>query len=239
MNRALLLLLSLASLGACASQAPYVTTVGALRRGATLDVRVGSATVNAYQPEAHGRRTLFTIAATALPKTSPPPAPRLSVAPRGLVVRAPAALSSLLVRVPDGVDLVVDSQRGDVNVTDIAGNANVVARHGNVSVMLPGYAQAAVGDGDLSVTMGATRWPGTLHFSTRRGNVVLKVIANAAFEVHLHTDDGSLFTDFALRGTSSGRSETIDGSVNGGGPSRIDVEASQGAIRLLRLSPQP
>lgn len=239
MNRALLLLLAIAPLAACASQAPYVTTVGVLGRGSTLDVRVSSATVNAYQPEARGRRSLFTIAATALPKTSPPPAPRLAVAPHGLVVRAPAALSSLLVRVPDGVDLVVDSRHGDVNVTDIAGNARVVARHGNVNVMLPGYAQAAVGDGDLLVTMGATSWPGTLHFSTRRGNVVLKVNANAAFDVHLHTDDGSLFTDFGLRGTSSGTAETIDGSVNGGGTNRVDVEASRGAIRLLRLSPQP
>jgi DUF4097 and DUF4098 domain-containing protein YvlB len=48
-----------------------------------------------------------------------------------------------------------------------------------------------------------------------------------------------LFTDFDLRGTSSGRAETIDGSVNGGTAQRIDVETSSGAIRLLRMQPQP
>jgi hypothetical protein len=61
---------------------------------------------------------------------------------------------------------------------------------------------------------------------------------NAAFDVHLHTDRGTLFTDFDLRGTSQGGSETIDGRVNGGGSHGIDIETSAGQIRLLRLHPQ-
>ena len=81
-------------------------------------------------------------------------------------------------------------------------------------------------------------WPGTLRFSARRGDIVLRISAKAAFSVHLHTDNGILFTDFGLRGTSSGGAETIDGSVNGGTTQRIDVETSSGAIRLLRLQPQ-
>jgi hypothetical protein len=47
-----------------------------------------------------------------------------------------------------------------------------------------------------------------------------------------------LFTDFNLRGTSQGRSETIDGDVNGGGTRSIDIETQAGAIRLLKLHPQ-
>ncbi len=203
-----------------------------------MAVRVDSATVNAYQPMTGQRRDLFTIAATALPKGTPPPAPRLRAAPLGLVVRAPASLDSLLVRVPDGVDLLVESQRGNVNVTDITGNAQVVAQRGDVDVKLPGYAQAAVGEGNLSVTMGATQWPGTLYFSTHRGDIEVWVSGKADFDVHLHTDDGVLFTDFGLRGTSIGRAETIDGSVGYGSMQRIDIETSAGAIRLLRLQPQ-
>jgi hypothetical protein len=189
-------------------------------------LRIGSGTVNAYQPAAGQRRDLFTIAATALPKGTPPPAPRLRAAPLGLVVRAPGDFASLLVRVPDGVNLVVTSQRGDVNVTDITGNARIVAARGNVNVMLPGYARATVGEGNLSVTMGATYWPGTLRFSTLRGDIAVWISGKAAFGVHLHTDKGVLFTDFGLRGTSNGRSETIDGTVNGGSPQSIDVATS-------------
>ena len=104
---------------------------------------------------------------------------------------------------------------------------------------MPGYAQAAAGDGNVSVMMGATSWPGTLSFSTHRGDVELWVVAPAAFSVHLHTDNGTLFTDFGLRGISSGSAETIEGSVNGGSAARIDVDTADGSIRLLRLQPQP
>jgi hypothetical protein len=244
MSRRLLLLSPIASLvtlalAACNAAMPYVTTVGVLKPPATLTVRAGDAPVNVYQPEASQRRDLFTIAATALPKGTPPPPPRLVPAARGVVVSAPNPLASLLVRVPDGVDVVVVSKQGDVNVTDINGNARVAAQRGNVRLMLPGYAQAAVGEGNLLVTMGATQWPGTLRFSTRRGDVEVWISAKAAFDVHLHTGDGVLFTDFGLRGVSAGRSETIDGAVNGGAAQRVDVETASGAIRLLRLQPQP
>jgi hypothetical protein len=224
---------------ACSAPTPYVTTVGILKPGATLAVRVDSAVVNVYRPEARQRRDLFTISAFAMPKTAQPPPPRLHVEPHGLAVRASGTLGSLLVRVPDGVNLVVDSQRGNVNVTDVTGNVQVIARNGNVDVKVPGYARAAVGSGNLSVMMGAATWPGTLHFSTQRGDVEIWISAKAAFDVHLHTDNGVLFTDFGLRGASSGSAETIDGSVNGGSAQRLDVEASAGSIRLLRLQPQP
>ena len=218
---------------------PYVTTVGILKPGSTLTVRIDSGTVNAYQPATNQRRDLFTVAATAVANGTPPPAPRLRAMPDGLAVRATGSLESLLVRVPDGVNLAIESARGDVNVTDISGNVSVIALEGNVNVKVPGYAQASVGNGNLSVMMGAQRWPGTLRFSTHRGDIELWIIARAAFDVHLRTDDGSLFSDFGLHGSSTGSAETIDGSVNGGSVSRIDARTSAGAIRLLRLQPQP
>ncbi len=237
--RLLLLLLPIAALASCSSAPPYSTTVGILKPGATLEVRVAQATVNVYQPENGQRRDLFTVAATVQAKATPPPAPRLRVTPRGVVVNAASPLQSLLVRVPDAVNLAVQSRQGDVNVTDIRGDAVVVASRGNVTMLLPAYGQAAVGQGNISATIGSTDWPGTLHFSTQRGDVVLRIPATAAFIAHLHTDGGTLFTDFPLRGTSQGRSETIDGSVNDGDARRIDVETAAGSIRLLKLEPQP
>ncbi len=237
--RPLLLLLPAVALAACSSAPPYSTTVGILRPGATLEVRVTQATLDAYQPERGQARNLFTVASTARAKATPPPAPRLRVTPRGVVVNAPSPLQSLLVRVPDAVNLAVQSTQGDVNVTDIRGSAVVVASHGNVTMMLPAYGQAAVGQGNITATIGSTDWPGTLHFSTQRGDVVLRIPATAAFDAHLHTGAGTLFTDFPLRGTSQGQSETIDGSVNGGDARRVDVETAAGSIRLLKLQPQP
>lgn len=233
---ALLLLLPLSS--GCASQPPYATTVGVLLPGSTMHVRAASATVSAYAPAAGEERTRFTVEATALTRSTPPPAPRLSAIGHGLMVQAGEPLAALLVRVPDGVDLVINAQHGDVHVTGIAGNADVTALDGDVQMLLPGYAQVRAGRGNVAVTMGSTGWPGTLHFSTQQGNIEVWVNENAAFDVRLHTARGTLFTDFDLRGTSQGSSETIEGRVNGGGSHGIDIETSAGTIRLLRLHPQ-
>ena len=233
-----LLLLLPALLTACSTPAPYATTVGILKPGKTMTVRVENATVNVYQPASGQRRDSFTIEATA-PRGSPPPAPRVRAVAGGVAVSAKGRLATLLVRVPDGTSLSVESERGDVNVTDISGNARVTAGSGNVRIMLPGYAQAAVGNGTVAVTMGATQWPGTLRFSSGGGDVEVRISAKASFNAHLHTDSGTLYTDFGLRGTSNGSAETIDGSVNGGGGHGIDIRTSSGAVRLLKLQPQP
>jgi hypothetical protein len=235
----LALLMLLASQSACSTPSPYATTIGVLKPGATLRVRIASGVLNAYQPLTGGRRDLFTISALVPSKATPPPAPRLHSERRGLAVDATGALASLLVRVPDRVALAVESQHGNVNVTDITGSVRVMAHDGNVDVKVPGYAQASAGNGNVKVMMGAAEWPGTLFFSSQRGDVEVWISAKAAFRVHLHTNDGVLFTDFALRGTSNGRAETIDGSVNGGGAQTIDAETDAGAIRLMRLAPQP
>ncbi|MBV8117839.1 MAG: DUF4097 family beta strand repeat protein [Candidatus Eremiobacteraeota bacterium] len=236
---ALLLPFALLAPCGCANETPYATTVGVLSPGATMTVRVTDATLNAFQPAAGQPRDRFTVEAVAAAGTSPPSAPRLRAFPNaGVTVVADARLADLLVRVPDGVNLVVDSRRGDVHVTDITGNARVVADAGDVDAMVPGYAQARVGRGNIRVTMGSTGWPGTLHFFTGQGNIQVWVNENAAFSVHLYTASGTLFTDFDLRGTSRNGSETIDGRVNGGGEHRIDIETSAGTIRLLRLHPQ-
>lgn len=229
--------LLLLALTACASPAPYATTVGVLEPGSTMNVRVAQATVNVFQPVAGEPRNRFTVSATALAKTNPP-APRMRPAAHGVDVGSTDPLAALLVRVPDGVNVDVDSRGGDVHVTNIQGNARVRALHGSVQIILPGYAEASVGTGRLSVTIGATQWPGTLHFSTVSGDIEVFVNENAKFHVRMHTANGTLFSDFDLRGTSAGSTETIDAAVNGGSAQSIDIETNAGAIRLLRLHPE-
>jgi len=143
-----------------------------------------------------------------------------------------------LVRVPDGVFLDVRTLNGAINISDVTGNVNAYSAKGNVKIMIEGYANAAAGDGNVSVTFGSTTWPGTLHFAAGNGDVELYVNATAAAHVHLHTDRGTIFTDFPLRGTSHGDSETIDGQIGGGNARGIDVEVRNGSIRMLQLKPQ-
>jgi hypothetical protein len=235
--RRLLLLLTLA-LNACASPQPYATTIGILKPPATLAVRVANSDVNAFAPVVGEPRDRFTVEATALDPKAQPAAPTMRPAGDGVTVVADAPMRSLLVRVPDGVALAVDSAKGDVRVTNVTGAVDVRAQQGSVQIIVPSYAQARVGNGTLSVTMGSTDWPGTLHFSTESGDIEVWVTETAKFHVRLHTDKGTLFTGFDLRGVSAGTAETIDAPVNGGGTRAIDIETHAGAIRLLKLHPE-
>ena len=209
-----------------------------MKPGMTITVQAKAAPINVYKPAVGEPSTRFTLQVTALAKGTPPPAPTILRDPNGIIIAAAYPLQSMLVRVPDRVNLVVNSKVGDVAVTDITGNATIDAGTGNVRVMLPGYAQASTQKGRMSVTMGSTDWPGTLRFFDGDGDVEVYVNATAQFNVRMHTDDGTLFSDFPIKGTSTGNSETIDAPVNGGGPRRIDIEVRHGAIRLLQLHPE-
>jgi Putative adhesin len=224
---------------ACSSAKPYSTTVGLLLSGSKMRVRVADANVNAYAPLQGDPANRFTISATAAGKASPPPAPSIHPAQHGVTVWAPDPLGELLIRVPNGVGFTVNSAKGDVRVTNVTGPVQVNAARGDVQIVVPGYAQATAGTGTISVTMGSTDWPGTLYFTTGTGDIEVWINETAKFTAHLHTDQGTLFTDFGLTGTSKGASETIDAPVNGGDPSRrIDIETTGGTIRLLKLHPE-
>lgn len=233
-----LLLPLLLLIAGCSNQTPYATTIGSLAPGSKMTVSLARGVLDAYHPASGDPANRFTISATARKREPQPAAPQLRSSNGGVTVSA-GPLAELLVRVPEGVNLVVNARDGNVNVTDITGNADIIVGKGDVDAMLPGYAQAHAGSGDVSVRMGSEDWPGTLRFSTGRGNVDVWIRDRASFHVHLHTSNGTIFTDFNLRGSSQGRSETIDGNVNGGGSHGVDIETSAGEVRLLQLHPQP
>jgi hypothetical protein len=231
-------LVVLAFVACSSSPSPYVTHYGVLKPGSVLTVNIESGVINAFKPAQGEPANQYTIAATAPAGASPPPAPKVRSSGTGVIVDAGGTLANLLVRVPQGVDLIVHSRNGNVNVTDISGNVEVQAANGNVKIMVTGRAQASSTNGSIDATMGATSWPGTLHFSAQEGDVTVYVPETAAFHARLHTDDGTLFTDFDLRGTSQGSNETIDAPVNHGNAFGLDLESKRGTVRLLRLAPQ-
>ncbi|MDQ2866415.1 MAG: DUF4097 domain-containing protein [Candidatus Eremiobacteraeota bacterium] len=226
------------ALAACSSSAPYATTTGELAPNTTITVSAKDSTIEIYRPAQGDPTRRFTVSATSRLNATPPAAPTIRRAGNGIVITAENALDRLLLRVPDRVNVVVQDTRGNVSVTGISGNADVTTQAGDVRIELAGYAQASTGSGHLSVTFGASEWPGTLKFSNGDGDVEVYVIETTRFRVHLHTGDGTLFSDFGLRGSARGKAETIDGAVNGGGTQGIDIETKRGTIRLLRLAPQ-
>ncbi|MBV8117356.1 MAG: DUF4097 family beta strand repeat protein [Candidatus Eremiobacteraeota bacterium] len=224
---------------ACSSKHdPYNVRVGILQPTTTLTVVVNDANVNVYKPAAGQPANEYTVAAMAFDNSTAPPPPTVAKAGNGIVVRATDPLYGMLVRLPDRVNLVVQSKKGNVNVTDVSGTVDVLAGTGNVRIMVPGVAQAQTRTGNINATIGAAQWTGTLKFAANTGDVTVYVPEIAKFHVRLHTDDGTIFTDFGLRGTSQGSNETIDAPVNGGSSYGVDIEARRGTVRLLRLTPQ-
>ena len=212
--------------------------MGSLKPGAVITVNIESGAVNAFKPMQGDPDDRFTISATAQGDAAQPPAPTVRPNGSGIIVTATGTLAYLLVRVPQGVDLVVHSKNGNVNATDISGNVDVTSISGNVKIMISGHAQATTQNGNIDLTMGATSWPGTLRDSAKNGDVTVYVPETAAFHARLHTDNGTLFTDFGLTGSSQGSNETIDALVNGGSAYGLDLESQRGTVRLLRLTPQ-
>ncbi len=238
MKRTLGILVLASAFVACSHHEPYSTSIGLLGPGSTMLVTAHDANVNVYKPALGDPKERFTVSAMALPNTQPAP-PTIRINGKNAVrVNAPDPLFGLLVRVPDGVALTVRSDKGNVNVTDVTGTIDVHATAGNVDIMVPGIAQAETKDGDIQATMGATKWTGTLHFTAVNGDVTVYIPATASFHARLHTDDGTIFTDFGLRGTSVGSNETIDAPVHNGTTFGVDIETHHGTVRLLRLTPQ-
>jgi hypothetical protein len=236
---ALLLLLTFVGCGTSSSN--LTSTIGALAPGSTLTVLNARAAINVYKPAIGEPPNRYTIATLVQGQAIGVPPPSIRRAGRGVVVTVgdPGVTDfGVLVRVPDRVNLVINSKNGNVNVTDVSGSVDVNAGVGNVKIMVPGYAQASAVTGNVDVTIGVSSWPGTLRFSAGTGDVNVYVPEIAKFHVHMHTDNGTLFTDFGLRGTANGSSETIDEDVNGGSSFGIDIESHAGTVRLLRLAPQ-
>ncbi|MGZ3499360.1 MAG: hypothetical protein ACXVAM_19415 [Vulcanimicrobiaceae bacterium] len=231
---ALLLLVALAS---CSNPAPTFSLTGTMAPGKSITVRTARGDIDAYAPAQGQPKDEYTVQAFA---DGPQDKPIVRHVPNGLLVETPGTIGRVryLVRGPDGVTLNLQTRDGSINVADVSGVVNADAGKGDVKLLVPGYANAHADKGNVTVFFGATDWPGTLHFSAGTGNVEVWINATAKARLHLHTDHGTIFTDFPLKGTSQGDSETIDAPINGGANRTVDVEIHEGVVRVLQLKPQ-
>lgn len=235
MKLATLLLLTLA-LAACGKPTPAFESTGTLQPGGALVVRNVVGNIEAYGPETGQPPSSYTVDFFGAPAEAP------KVAKSGTVVTVTPSgftpANRYLVRAPKNTTLTISTQTGAVNVEDVDAVVNAETGTGAINLMSYQYANASTGTGNIQATFASTDWSGTLHFSARKGDITVYVNATANARVHLHTDRGSIFTDFPLHGTSAGESETIDGIINAGGGRGVDITTGEGVIRLLQLKPQ-
>lgn len=226
-----LLLLSVAA--SCAAAPPALTRVGMLPPGSQFIVHTLRGDISAYAPRRDQAPSEYTIEAYG-----PENATIIQRTGKTLSIDATANGVNYLIRGSRGSVMTLDTQQGSINVADVDAVVNARDTSGDITMLIPQYGNAKVGQGNIDVTFASTTWPGTLHFIDARGDITLYVNEQAAARVHLHTNRGTIYTDFPLHGSANGSSETIDGAINGGAARAIDVEVGTGAIRLLQLKPQ-
>jgi len=230
------LLLPLVLLVGCAAPPPAIKQTGVFPPGATIIARNIDGNIDAYAPERDQPSDEYTVAAYG-------PEGSVTIKKAHLLITATANQPGVnfLVRGPKGGAMDLSTKRGDIHVGDFEGIVNAHTDRGSIAMLIPQYGSASIGTGNMSVIFASTDWPGTLTFSVGNGNVELYVNEHAQARIRMHTDNGTIFTDFApgpLKGSSKGTNETLEGTINGGGPRSIDVEVHNGIIRVLQLKPQ-
>ena len=217
------------------------TTQTGLLSGGTLSVQNTTGNIEAFPPAAGDAFDKYTIVTTRPAHSSATTTVKNDPASKTLTVQRtgdPANAVNLLARVPKGTHAVVQTQNGSLHISDVEGTVDAINTDGDIKVQIPGYANARTVNGNLSILFGDANWPGTLHFATQRGDIEVYVPATANAKLDLHTDAGTIFTDFNLRGTASGSAETILGTIGSGGPRTVEVRVGYGNIRVLKLLPQ-
>lgn len=230
------LLLPLFLLASCAAPRAPIRETGVFPPGATILARNIRGNIEAYAPERGQPSDEYTVSAYG-----PPGSVTISKAPLLITARANRPGVNFLLRGPKGGSMDISTQQGDIHVGDFEGVVNAHTDRGDIDMLIPQYGSASIGTGNMSVIFASTTWPGTLHFTVGNGNVEIYVNEHAQARIRMHTDNGTIFTDFPpkpLKGTSHGTNETLTGTINGGGPRSIDVEVHNGIIRVLQLKPQ-
>lgn len=234
--RRTVLLLPLVLLAGCAAPPPAIKQTGVFPPGATIVARNIKGNIDAYAPERGQPADEYTVSAYGPPGS-------VTIKKANLLISASANQPGVnfLVRGPKGGSMDLSTQQGDIHVGDFEGIVNAHTDRGSIAMLIPQYGSASIGTGNMSVIFASTNWPGTLKFTVGDGNVEIYVNEHAQARMRLHTDNGTIFTDFPpapLKGTSHGSNETLQGTINGGGPRSIDVEVHNGIIRVLQLKPQ-
>jgi hypothetical protein len=228
-------LLLLAAAAACAPARPGLEQTGSLPPGGVITVTNLRGNVSIYAPARGQPSAGFTVDATG------PDAGRDVIVRRSgrrITIETRGLGTDLLIRGPKGSVINVKAVSGNINAADFDGVVNANTGRGDIKMLLPEYGTANAGTGNVSVIFASTTWPGTLHFGSQHGDVELYVNQTAAAGVDLITMNGTIFTDFPLKGAAHGLSEMIGGAINGGAKRRIAVFVSDGSIRLLQLKPQ-
>jgi DUF4097 and DUF4098 domain-containing protein YvlB len=144
----------------------------------------------------------------------------------------------LNVTVPQGADLQLQTNSGDINVTGVTGQMTLTTNSGSINAsndVISGSSSITTTSGDIKFdgTIGTT---GTYQFQTISGNVDLTVPSTPAFHVDASTKSGTISSDFStVQPSDSGSGANATGDVGGGSSqsgAKLTINVVNGDINL-------
>lgn len=130
-------------------------------------------------------------------------------------------------------DLGFQTGDGTIHGTDLEGR--LVAETGDGSIRISGsFTKLDVETGDGSIDAAAETGPGPRtgwRFVTGDGSLVLRIPEDFKADLDAHTGDGGISLDFPIEVSGTFTHTTVQGTLNGGGPS-LQLKSGNGSIRL-------
>jgi DUF4097 and DUF4098 domain-containing protein YvlB len=199
-----------------------VTAVKRSRRGNASDVRIetvshaGGVTVCAVYPAPAGER-----------------ANECTAGGRGNSnARDNDTVVDFTVQVPAGIGLIAATVNGSIDGTALQSDATGTTVNGSVNLSTTGAATATTVNGSIDATVGRVSANGG-KFTTVNGDVTLHLPAAINADVRLATVSGRIRSDFPITIDDKRGPKSANGVLGSGGP-RLDVNAVNGGINLLR-----
>ena len=136
------------------------------------------------------------------------------------------------VKVPAGAAVTLSTTNGGIEVEGMTGRVNLTTTNGGIKARdLSGEVEATTTNGGVEVELDRVS-PQGVKLGCTNGGIVLRLPADAKADISARITNGGIDTSglaIATSGESSKR--RLVGQLNGGGP-RIELEGTNGGIRL-------
>ncbi len=135
------------------------------------------------------------------------------------------------VRVPVGADVRFTTVNGGIEVSGLEGRINVETTNGGVKARdIGGSIEASSTNGGVDVNLSRLAEPGVKLGGTN-GGISLRLPSDAKATISARITNGGINASGLALETTESSSRRLDGRLNGGG-TRIDIEGTNGGIRI-------
>ncbi|MGH7584368.1 MAG: DUF4097 family beta strand repeat-containing protein, partial [Gemmatimonadales bacterium] len=137
------------------------------------------------------------------------------------------------VRVPSGVDLVVDDVNGTIHSTGTDTDAKLETVNGDVVFDGTGASSLQTVNGKVVATFSRASWEGSMEVSTVNGPVDLTFPADLSADLKGETVNGSVDSAFPITVEHGFGPKSFSGRIGAGGR-RLNIETVNGSITLRK-----